>query len=154
MIELAAEHDDIVLLIWQISDPSYPEAEERFLLLGGEELPLGIFSVSTFYTGEDLSMTNYSSLVLQSSFEDSLNISQAVESIILSKTFINEEYYDPTALRSVVLIQDINSREVLQAAQIPVTQLIPTVEVNLYFGPANLGIYFQNISFPVGELNS
>jgi len=211
IIQLGLEHEDLVPLIWQLSDPSSPGAESRFALFGGVEIPLGIFNGSASYEGEDnvlneytslyddfsgaetpwqleldfgfndendyiLSVvieleeavildtlqvifaltkhdfSNYSSLVLQSSFEDIISMSEQGESVILEKVFPGEGNYELTELRGVVLIQNLRTREVLQSEQTPITQLIPEIAVSMSSGPASLGIYFESLSFPQNTL--
>ncbi|MCF7911866.1 MAG: T9SS type A sorting domain-containing protein [Candidatus Cloacimonetes bacterium] len=210
LIQLALEHDDLIPLIWQMSDPASPGADDRFQFYGGETFPTGIFGGNLSYIGEDEAVTqyadfydqltgmetpwdidlhfgfdtdnnyritadisledsvatdsinvifaltqhdlsNYSSLVLNS-FNDTLSISESGDSISLQKLFPDSGYYELTSLRAVVIVQDMRTREILQSAQTGITQLIPEVLVNINSGPASLGVYFQNASFPVENI--
>jgi PKD repeat protein len=211
LIQLALEHEDVVPLIWQMSDPSSPGVNNRFQFYGGEAIPLGVFGGNLLYQGEDEAVTqfadfydqmsgtetpwnidlkfgfdsqdnyritanisledyvaadsinvvfaltqhdlsNYSSLVLNSSSNDSISISDAGASVSMQKIFVSNEYYELTALRAVVIIQNMRTREILQSAQTGITQLIPEVMVNINSGPASLGVYFQSTSFPVDNI--
>jgi len=213
LIQLASEHDDVVPLIWQMSDPSSPSGENRFQFYDGEALPFNVFGGNLTYQGEDdavnqfadfydqLSgeetpwdidlhfgfdsqdnykitaeisledsvnadsinvsfaithhdMSNYSSIVLDSSFNDTLSINESGSSITMQRLFVNSGYYDLTALRAVVIIQNMQTREILQSAQTDITQLIPEIQVNINSGPASLGVYFQSVSFPVNNITT
>lgn len=92
--------------------------------------------------------SNYSSLVLNSTFQDTVTISEAGEVMNISQAFPYEDYFDFSFLRAVVLVQNIETREIMQAAQTGITQLLPDALVNMNSGPASLGIYFTNNSFP------
>jgi len=212
LIQLASEHDDVVPLIWQMSEPASPGGSERFQLYGGEAYPLSVFGGNLTYQGEDDAVTqfgdfydqltgeetpwnidlhfgldsqdnyqisadisledtisadsinvffaltrhdlsNYSSLVLNSSFNDTLMITDSGASVTIDKLFDYSEYYELTSLRAVVIIQNMQTREILQSAQTGITQLIPEIMVNLNSGPASLGVYFQSASFPVDNIS-
>ncbi len=96
--------------------------------------------------------SNYNSLVLQSSFDDHILITDEGQSLTIEKIFPNDEYQELTSLRAVAVIQNINTREILQSAQVSITQLIPELQVNIYSGPASLGVYFESVSFPVDNI--
>ncbi|MCF7920073.1 MAG: T9SS type A sorting domain-containing protein [Candidatus Cloacimonetes bacterium] len=207
LIQLAAEHNDLVPMIWQMSDPQSPGAANRFGLYGGEIFPLGVWDGTLTLAGEeevynqyagfyeeltgqetpwsldvqfgfnednnylittDITLednvstgnkvvlfaitwhdgSNYTSVVMNSSFNDTLSISGAGETQHLEQLFVWEDYFDLSLLKAVVVIQDTETREILQSAQTGITQLLPDALVNMNSGPASLGIYFENNSFP------
>jgi len=98
--------------------------------------------------------SNYTSVVMNSSFNDTLVINQAGQTQHIEQLFVWEDYFDLSYLKATVLLQDMTSREILQSANTGITQLLPDVMVNMNSGPASLGIYFENNSFPLEGLVS